>query len=218
MLEDKARELAAALGDGRPPADTAAWWLRQYPYLVYRAASIPSTRNFRELARAEPHPWWFVYRQSPRPLVPLNGGQFVRLEDPPFEVSGMVTIALDARGNLMSLRVEPPQVTRPAEAASGAKPDWKPLFAAAGLDPSRFTPSVPRWLPSEPFDAREDWDGSYAGTPDVPIHVGAASWLGKPVWFEVSARGGGRRAWSKIRPREAASLATWPSRSSSPRC
>ena len=110
VLEDKARELAAAVGDGRPPADTAAWWLRQYPYLVYRAASIPSTRNFRELARAEPHPWWFVYRQSPRPLVPLNGGQFVRVEDPPFEVSGMVTIALDARGNLMSLRVEPPQV------------------------------------------------------------------------------------------------------------
>ena len=97
----------------------------------------------------------------------------------------MVTIALDARGNLMSLRVEPPQVTRPAEGAAGAKPDWKPLFAAAGLDPSRFTPSVPRWLPSEPFDAREDWDGSYAGTPDVPIHVGAASWLGKPVWFEI---------------------------------
>ena len=44
---------------------------------------------------------------------------------------------------------------------------------------------MPRWLPSEPFDAREDWDGSYASTPDVPIHVGAASWLGKPVWFEV---------------------------------
>ena len=186
VLEDKARELAAAVGDGRPPADTAAWWVRQYPYLVYRAASIPSTRNFRELARAEPHPWWFVYRQSPRPLVPLNGGKFVRAEDPPFEVSGMVTIALDARGNLMSLRVEPPQVTRPAEAAAGAKPDWKPLFAAAGLDLSRFTPSVPRWLPSEPFDAREDWDGSaMPRTPDVPIHVGAASWLGKPVWFEV---------------------------------
>ena len=64
-------------------------------------------------------------------------------------------------------------------------PDWKPLFAAAGLDFDRFSPSPPRWLPSEPFDTRADWDGAYASSPDVPIHVAAAAWRGRPVSFEV---------------------------------
>ncbi len=181
-LEDRARELVAALGYPDPPADSATWWVRQYEYLTYRAASLPSTRNFRELATAQPHPWWFYYRQSPRDLVP-TGGEEVRESDPPFSVSGMVLLALDARGNLVRFRAAPPQVeTAPREAPA---PDWKTLFAAAGLDPARFTPSVPRWLPGEPFDARGDWDGAYAASPEVPIHVSAAAWRGRPVWFEV---------------------------------
>ncbi len=95
----------------------------------------------------------------------------------------MVAVGLDARGQLVRFRAAPPQVENsPGPAAA---PDWKPLFAAAGLDPARFTPSVPRWLPSEPFDARESWDGAYAESPEVPIHVDAASWRGRPVSFEI---------------------------------
>jgi hypothetical protein len=98
----------------------------------------------------------------------------------------MVNLALDARGNLMRLRAVPPQVEAAgAPAIPPVAPDWKPLFAAAGLDFARFSPSPPRWLPSEPFDARADWDGAYASSPDVPIHVAAASWRGRPVSFEV---------------------------------
>ena len=184
-LEDRARELVKTLGYTAPPGDTATWWGRQYDSLTYRAANIPTTRDRRELASAEPHPWWFYYRQSPRYLIPENVNGAVGSDDPPFEVSGMVTIALDARGNLMRFRAAPPQVE---PASNGAPlPDWKPLFVAAGLDPARFTPSVPRWLPSEPFDAREDWDGAYASSPEVPIHVSAAAWRGKPVSFEIIA-------------------------------
>ena len=68
-LEDRAREVVQSLGYTAPPADSATWWERQYEYLTYRARSIPSTRNLRELAAAQPHPWWFWYRQSPRDLV-----------------------------------------------------------------------------------------------------------------------------------------------------
>ncbi len=182
-LEDRAREIVQSLGYTAPPADSATWWVRQYEYLIYRAASIPSTRNLRELAAAQPHPWWFSYRQSPRDLVPVAFGARVNENDPPFEVSGMVMVELDARGNLMRLRAEPPQVEISTEKPPA--PDWKPLFAAAGLDPARFTPSMPRWLPDEPFDAREDWDGAYAANPEVPIHVSAAAWRGRPVSFEI---------------------------------
>jgi serine/threonine-protein kinase len=182
-LEDRARELVAALGWDQPPADSATWWSRQYDYLTYRGATIPSIRNFRELASARPHPWWFFYRQSPREMVPLHSSLRVRADDPPFEVSGMVSIGLDARGQLVRFRAAPPQVEIHPSPVS--VPDWKPLFAAAGLDPARFTSSVPRWLPSEPFDARESWDGSYAESPEVPIHIDAASWRGRPVSFEI---------------------------------
>jgi serine/threonine-protein kinase len=182
-LEDRARELVKTLGWDQPPADSATWWSRQYDYLSYRAATIPSVRNFRELATARPHSWWFFYRQSPREMVPLDASVMVRANDPPFEVSGMVELGLDARGQLVRLRAAPPQVEiHPSPLPA---PDWKPLFAAAGLDPARFTSSVPRWLPSEPFDARESWDGSYAESPEVPIHVDAASWRGRPVSFEI---------------------------------
>ena len=95
----------------------------------------------------------------------------------------MVSIAMDARGNLERLRAVPPQVE--PLGASAAPPDWKPLFAAAGLDDARFSPSAPKWVPEEPFDARADWEGSGASQPDLPIHVAAASWHGRPVWFAV---------------------------------
>ena len=95
----------------------------------------------------------------------------------------MVTIAMDARGKLERLRAVPPQV-EPRE-VSVAPPDWGPLFAAAGLDQARFSPSAPKWVPEEPFDARADWEGPGASQADPPIHVAAASWHGKPVWFAV---------------------------------
>ena len=182
-LEDRAREVVQSLGYTAPPADSATWWERQYEYLTYRAGASLRRGNLRELAAAQPHPWWFWYRQSPRDLVPRATATSVRSNDPPFEVSGMVARrARRARQPRAAFARSPPQVEPPGVAPA---PDWKPLFDAAGLDPARFTPSVPRWLPGEPFDARADWDGAYASTPSVPIHVSAAAWRGRPVSFEI---------------------------------
>ena len=193
VLENRARELVRSFGYSEEPADEAFWWDRQYEYLIYRAAHIPSTRNYRELAHAQPHPWWFWYRQSPRFLVPRRSSQTLTMtaevplwtDDPPVEVSGMVNLAMDARGNLMSLRAVPPQVEPPAASAPTREPDWRPVLSAAGLDLARLSPSSPRWLPREPFDFRADWEGFYASDPNVPIHVSAASYRGRPVSFEV---------------------------------
>jgi eukaryotic-like serine/threonine-protein kinase len=193
VLEYRARELVKSFGYSDEPADDAFWWDRQYQYLKYRAAHLPSPRNYRELAHAQPHPWWFWYRQSPRFLVPQGSGQTLAMNsgeplgptDPPVEVSGMVNLAMDARGNLMNLRAVPPQVEPAGSSAPPHEPDWRPLLAAAGLDSARLSPSSPRRLPREPFDFRADWEGFYASDPNVPIHVSAASYRGKPVSFEV---------------------------------
>ena len=182
-LEDRARELAQKFGYSDRPADTASWWIRQYEYLRYRASHLPSPARVRDLASVEPHPWWFLYRQSPRAMVPTNGGPLVKTTDPPFEISGMVSVTLDARGKLVHFRAVPSQI----DEAKGPwpDPDWEALFREAGLDSKRFTPSSPKWLPPEAFDARAEWDGSFARHPDVPIHVAAAAYHGKPVYFAV---------------------------------
>ena len=180
-LEDRAQELIRSFGYTAEPADSASWWERQQDYLAYRAEHEPSTRWWQTLSRTDPHPWRFWYRQSPRILVPENPYDDtgpIRPTDPPLEVSGMVSLVMDARGRLELLRAVPPQVERPD--ASAVPPDWQPFFAAAGLDPARFTPSAPKWVPDEPFDARADWEQT-----DPPVHVAAASWHGKPVWFAV---------------------------------
>ena len=184
-LADRARELVRSFGYNEEPADSASWWERSYDYLRYRAGREPSTKWWGSLGRTDPHPWLFWYRQSPRYLVPENpfSDTPIRRADPPMEVSGMVSLAMDARGNLMLLRVVPPQLE--SAGAPAVAPDWKPLFAAAGLDFARFSAAAPRWLPSEPFDTRADWEGAYASNPDAPIHVAAAAHRGRPVFFQV---------------------------------
>ena len=182
-LEDRARGIARNAGYDAPYADSAYRWRRQYDHLLYRAAHIPSPQRVRELATAEPHPWVFWYRQSPRDLFPANTDQAVREDDPPLIVSGMVRVGLDARGNLMSFAAVPPQLDK----AGGSWPEFQPdsLFREAGLDMKRFRRSDTAWNPQSFADWRADWDGSYESSPDVPIHVSAAAYHGKPVAFDV---------------------------------
>jgi hypothetical protein len=182
-LFDRASGIAQKLGYATTAADTAFWWDRQYDLLRYRADHIPSPKRVRELATVEPHPWWFWYRQSPRPMVATNIDQVVRRDDPPLEVSGMVALAVDARGNLVRFRAVPPQIDE--SKGSSPVPDWDALFHEAGVDRRRFVPSGPKWLPPTFSDARAEWDGSFERQPDLPIHVAAAAYRGKPVYFEV---------------------------------
>jgi serine/threonine-protein kinase len=116
-------------------------------------------------------------------MIPLNGGSRVSSVDPPFEVSGMASVTFDARGKLIRLRAVPPQVDETR--APWPDPGWDILFREAGLDPKRFTPSSSKWLPPEVFDAHADWEGTFASHPDVPFHVTAAAYHGKPVYFAV---------------------------------
>ncbi len=182
-LFDRSREIVQRLGYRERPADTAVWWERQYDYLRYRADRLPSPRRVRELETIEPHPWWFWYRQSPRQLLPASGGQRVRADDPPLDVSGMINLAVDARGNLVRFHVVPPQIDE--SKGPWAEPDWTALFREAGLEPGSFTSSGLKWVPPMAFDARAEWNGAFSSQPDAPIHVTAAAYHGRPVYFEV---------------------------------
>jgi hypothetical protein len=183
VLEDRARDFLHRVGYTDSPADSTQWFLLDLDYLQYGAQHSPSTRRFNEIGTVEPAPTDFWYRSSPKPLVALDSSGTITSSDPPYDISGMATLEMDAHGHLLQLLVVPPQVDD--SQGSTAEPNWSTCFAEAGLDISRFSPAGPKWLPPVPFDKLSDWDGAEPQQPGVPVHVTAASYRGKPVYFQV---------------------------------
>ena len=95
----------------------------------------------------------------------------------------MTLVQLTPRGHLTQLVVVPAQV----EDTTGAAPpaEWGQLFAAAGLDPSKWASVQSTWTPPVYSDARAAWTGKLAERPEVPMRIEAAAYRGKPVYFEL---------------------------------
>jgi hypothetical protein len=72
---------------------------------------------------------------------------------------------------------EPPGADTPAV-------DWKPLFAAAGLDQARFSAARPQQVPEVAMDAQFAWIGRDDDNL-TQIQIEAASWRGHRVLFRV---------------------------------
>ena len=182
-LMDRAREVAARLGWTEPPADSAGAFVRDYPFLSWMARNAPPGWA-RQLSSSWWTPYFFRYRQSPRPLVPYDFRGLVRADDPPMNVSGMVTVTLDTRGRLRSFLAVPNQVKT---AAATTTPAWEALFSEAGLDFKAFSPSEAAWLPPVPFDSVFGWTGTVPGRADAVLKVVAAVQQGRLVYFELIA-------------------------------
>jgi hypothetical protein len=182
-LAERAREQAGKFGYNEQPADVDSSFFRTYDFLRYRALHEASPQRVRELATAELGPTIFWYRQSPQPMIPVAPGGIVLQNDPPMNVPGMVLVELSSSGKLIKFHAVPPQV----EDTKGQSPDpdWGALFRAAGLDMKRFTASESKILPLVPFDARADWDGTTEQDAETRLHVTAAAYRGKPVYFDV---------------------------------
>jgi hypothetical protein len=200
VLRERARELTQRLGYDPAPLDSRAWLTRDYEPMAYLASRRPSPEWRRDFHRWGP-PVLFICRQSPRYLVArkvvfgqAGPTQYARIDvdDPPFDVPGMVLIAIDGRERLRLFQAVPPQ--EDSTISKPAVPNWDPLFAAAGLDRARFTESTPRRVPPVAFDARSEWTGPASWLPGVPLRLNAASWNGHPVFFEVTG------PWSRLQP------------------
>lgn len=188
VLADRAQELAKKLGY-TSIVDQADWVGSDADFLAY-ASAHPSATDWKRTSAGQvwPSAVTFWHRQSPQWMMAataLYGGPpHVTESDPPYESSGMVAMRLDMQGNLIFLRAVPPQV---APSGTAQEPDWNSLFAAAGLDKTRFTPANPKWTPPDAFDSRADWEGRLADHPDLPLHVTGAAFHGVPVYFQVIA-------------------------------
>jgi hypothetical protein len=98
----------------------------------------------------------------------------------------MVGLTFSADGKLLSFYAVPGPPAPPEEANVTHHARQKLLFAAAGLDPIRFTEVPTRSVPPVAFDSRGAWDGVAPDDSSRALHVEAAYWQRRPVYFEMA--------------------------------
>jgi serine/threonine-protein kinase len=188
VLQERAREIAKRLGYTDAPTDTAYGIHPDRNYLQYVTEHDSSQARWEPLKSGQPTGFFFWYRQSPRYLEALNdSGETITADDPPETISGMVRVLLDTEGRLRLFSAVPPQRETPGQpqGQQTPAPDWSALFDEAGFNLANFQPVESTWTPRHAYDARAAWDGAYPAQPQIKIHVEAASYRGKPVYFEV---------------------------------
>ena len=187
VLADRAGALIAELGYAAPPADRAYGFAQDNWYFGYEADPVPAPARWRRLETGQPFFLYFWFRQSPVPLAPNGDGGVpqVSLTSPSPTVEGMTSLVMDTRGRLIDFTAVP-AATSDGAATTTLTP-WGRLFAAAGLDQSRFSPAAPSWTPPVFADERAAWTGAFADHPDLPLRVEAAGFRGRPVFFRVVA-------------------------------
>jgi serine/threonine-protein kinase len=184
VLQERAREIIKRLGYADEPADSAYGIFPDRAYLQYVAETDQSRGRWDKLATAQPPAFYFWYRQSPRPLRSTSV-EPIRPDNPPEIFSGMARVSLDTEGRLRFFSAVPPQREEAGERAQPATPDWSALFAEAGFDLAKFQPAESLWVPPHAYDVRAAWDGVYPARPEVRIHVEAAAYRGRAVYFNV---------------------------------
>lgn len=138
----------------------------------------------------------FWYRLSPRSMTPISAIEQnvtlslwtrgrIQLDDPPATEPGMVTVILSTQGSLLQLLAIPEQTDD--EPDRSAEPQWRPLFAAAGLNYDEFERLPATFTPPVFADEAVSWaaiDGDGAGR-QLETQVQTATGDGKPVFFRV---------------------------------
>ena len=193
VLRDRASELVKKFGYTTPVGDSAYGMGLDRDYLNYVHETDPSPTRWDKLASGQPASIYFWYRQSPRPFD-VSWGQGVDETTPARTWPGMTTVTLDTLGRLRSFYAVPPQKSA---VTNSAAPDWSVLFTESGLDQTKFQSVAPTWTPPHGSTARAAWEGSYPDHPEMKIHVEAAAFEGKPVYFEILD------AWDQPREAEA---------------
>jgi hypothetical protein len=183
VLVAKAREIAKSFGYTERPVDTLNAWSYDADYLRYASQQKSATARDPRFYAPYPPAVFFWYRQSPH--YPTGSGdpytmyRFNRNNLEP----GMVAVVLDSEGRLLEFHARLPVQTHSNTQAPPLH--WFRLFAAAGLDPSRFESVQPEWAPNAPFDARAAWSGLSESDSHEPLRVEAAAYQNRPVGFRI---------------------------------
>jgi serine/threonine protein kinase len=188
VLTQKAREIIARLGYSERPIDSASGLDYDNDLKDSVEKNEKPNPNWEAVLAGRPSLLRFWYRQSPDHMMAegfqdqlLNPG-IVGRDDPPTILSGMINLELDPQGQLTFFQAIPPQ----KESTGAQEPafDWNVLFAAAGLDPTKFQKAEPQWNSLAAADTRLAWTGTWPGN-SRGLRVEAGSWHGKAVFFSL---------------------------------
>ncbi len=183
-LTQRARDLLRRVGYSGLARDTAFGFGHA---LSPRSFDWPSQEDPGDTDERSGAGWpnlYFWYRESSEFFRPQDPLSRVSAPDPPFvPFPGAVSVVLDPGGRLWELQITP-------QLADGNQEDdgragWPELFAAAGLAPEEFRPTVPRWIPPVMSDTNRAWQG--VATDGSEVRVEAASYAGRPVFFRIEA-------------------------------
>jgi hypothetical protein len=195
VLAARGRAVLARLGYTGPVVDTAHGFQVDSAFLNYVAERDRTATRWDRVGQARPGALGFFYRESPQRLVAnswfaqrpwLGPPELARItrDEPPMTLPGMATVHLDMEGRLIGLAVVPPPFEELREPVK--EPDWPALLTEAGLVPKLLAPSSSGWAAPVDSDRKIAWDGSYPEQPDIRMHVEAASYHGRPVFFKVT--------------------------------
>ncbi|HEV2386866.1 MAG TPA: serine/threonine-protein kinase [Candidatus Acidoferrales bacterium] len=164
-LAERAREVIARFGYNENAADSA-WWLEA------------NRDGLAGLPRGSPEGMHFVYRQSPRPMIPKDYFGLVDTNDPPADVPGMIEVVLDARGRLREFSAVPVSADN-----HGPPPDWAVALSQASVGSPQIAPPNALVVPPTAYETRQDWRASDAGR---TVAITAAAYGGRLVYFRAA--------------------------------
>src|SRR5262249_24817495 len=140
-LAARSRQLIQQFGYKSPSFDSAQGFDYEFGVLRYaRQRETPGVLQ-AQLAKGQPAPIFYWYRQHD--FLLWNSAGVIGENDPAEDRGGMIDVNLDPEGRLVFFAANPHRVDERADDPT-TPPDWAAVFAAAGVDASRFTPAKPR--------------------------------------------------------------------------
>lgn len=183
VLAERAREIIASLGYQNTPVDQASGFGFDQSFLRHMQKN--GNEGWQIIRSGQPLTLYHWYKQAPRYLIP-DGSVLVLPGNPPLTVASMTNVKLDPRGRLVGFERLPPQLEEPnTSVVQPASTNWAPLFAAAGLDQAKYTPTQSTWVPLMYADERAAWQGQHVDHPEIPIRIEAAAYKNRPVYFAI---------------------------------
>jgi serine/threonine-protein kinase len=178
VLASKSREMAAAFGYPKKPADSAVWLTDQDGFMQH-LDKLPKPHKFVDWLTSEPS-LLAIYRESPSFLVAQPYGSVDATNPPPIG-KGMVQVSLNAAGKLRWFSAVPPADAPPV--AAPVRP--AAVFQAVGFDPATFTETAPDFQPVGAADELHSWKGPHPVIPNLDMTVEMATWKGRLTTVHV---------------------------------
>jgi serine/threonine-protein kinase len=189
VLADRARQVLSTAGWSSTLRGSAQGFAADDQFMTFIRNQDMTAGRWDQLSARRPSAAFFWYRESPSPMISRDDVGMVSLDEPARSAPGMRTVVLGVQGRLKRLEILPEvgQVwdTIPAAPQTNPTADFSPLFSEADLKFANFTPVTPSFTPPMFADTRYAWQGYYPENPQQIVQVHAATYQGRPVYFEI---------------------------------